>query len=288
MLKHTWTNRILPPAVFMGVVSCVWYGLASQPQAAVVLPPTRVVAAAPPPASIASAEPIANITPTISRLGKDLQFSLTPKSPGDIEKVEFYVENKLVGAAFAAPFVVRVCQDNLSAGTHTLTAKVYGSGATTQTTPTLFTAQPTAPPQNNAEQESVAPSSKPATPSTLAAPIDLAASAGGDGTSAQLTWAAVAGADSYQVWRDSTQIATVTQANYTDTNLSPGYTYDYQIVATSSDGAVSDPSAQAAVTMPMPASKNNGTNNMNHGSSTQSEESLAPDTGDQTPPPAEQ
>lgn len=257
MTHHTWTNRFLPPLVFIGVVGCVWYGLSSRPKTPSVLPAPQVVAAAKAPTTD-SLQPIAAVSPTVDKLDGAVQFSINAKPFSQIQKVEFYIEDKFIGAAFAQPYVVRVDEDALSAGTHSVTAKVYTVGSTAQTTPTLFVAAPKILQQDTPADEDVtppvsAPGSTVPQPSTSAvdSPTNLTVVATTDGTQAELSWSAVAAAASYQVWRDGTQIGATTQTTYIDTALTPGQTYDYAIIAVDSVGTASAPSAQVGVTMSM-------------------------------------
>lgn len=253
--KHTWINRIVPPLVLVGVVGCVWYGLSSRPKLVADLPVQQQVAAATSsPSSTANQQPVANITPTVDKIGSQVQFSVDLKPLKEVQKVEFYVENKLMGAAFAEPYTVAVSENNLTAGTHTVTAKVYTANATTQTVPTMFTANPSTPPPIDTDAsiqpaQSSAPAQQPQT-SHVAKPTGLIAAAADDGTTAQVSWSS-GGAASYQVWRDGAQIGAASSTAYADTGLTPGQTYDYQIVAVTGDGSTSDPSDQVAVTMPM-------------------------------------
>jgi hypothetical protein len=258
MTRHTWTNRFIPPLVLIGVVGCVWYGLSSRPKTTAVLPAPRVVAAAKAPTTD-SLQPIAAITPTVHKLGSTVQFSLVTKPFTQIQKVEFYIEDKFVGAAFAEPYTVQVSESNLTAGTHSVTAKVYTADTTAQTTPTLFVASPATTPQGTQGStdddmplpiSTATPVAPPSTP-TVASPTHVVVTAGADGTQATLSWDAVAGAVNYQVWRDGVQIDTSTQPAYTDTALSPGHTYDYSVVALDADGNASTPSSQVGVTMPL-------------------------------------
>ncbi|MCQ2285774.1 MAG: S8 family serine peptidase [Bacteroidales bacterium] len=55
-------------------------------------------------------------------------------------------------------------------------------------------------------------------------------------SSIKLTWTAVSGANSYQVFRNSSQIGTTTATNYTDNNVSSGVTYSYTVKAVCSSG----------------------------------------------------
>jgi hypothetical protein len=213
--------------------------------------------------------PITEITPTVNKIDGDVQFSIQIKKPvQQVQKVEFYVEDKLVGAAFSQPYQVNVPENNLAAGTHTVTARVYTATTMAKTTPALFTAHPTVAPTPSEDDSDLPVSvqsppattgpSQPTPPAVLATPTNLIAIAANDGTSAQITWDSVAGATSYQVWRDGLQVATISSNAATDTGLLPGHTYSYQITALGSAGSVSAPSAQVTVTMPEQSSGADG------------------------------
>jgi fibronectin type 3 domain-containing protein len=91
-----------------------------------------------------------------------------------------------------------------------------------------------------------------ATSSVPAEPTNLAGTAGS--TQVALTWSAASGATSYNVYRGTlfdgeatTPIATVTGTSYTDTGLTNGKTYYYNVAATNSTGLGPD-SNQISVT----------------------------------------
>lgn len=65
-------------------------------------------------------------------------------------------------------------------------------------------------------------------------------------SSVRLTWSAASGATSYKVFRDSSQVATVTGLSYDDLNLPAQPTYSYTVVASN---AVGDAPASAAASI---------------------------------------
>jgi hypothetical protein len=258
MTAHECKNRIVAPLVFAAVVGCVWYGLASRPQPIAILPTQQASAAPTHTHTKADQAPVADVTPTVSKLGDQLQFSVDTTSFKTVQKVEYYVENLLVGAAFSAPYAVSVDEDDLTAGTHTVTAKVYTASATAQSTPALFTAAPKAVPPVSTDTDDSSTVAQITTPNkAIAAPSGLSIAADDSGTLASLTWNSVSNASSYQVWRDGAQIDTTTTASYTDTGLTPGQTYDYSVVAVAADGQQSAASSQVAVTTPTPSQQFN-------------------------------
>ncbi|WP_395297891.1 PHB depolymerase family esterase [Kitasatospora hibisci] len=85
-----------------------------------------------------------------------------------------------------------------------------------------------------------------ATPS-LPAPATLSATAAGADAVA-LTWQAVTGAASYAVYRDGAEVAGPAATSYTDTGLSAGTSYGYQVAAVDATGAEGARSAVATAT----------------------------------------
>ncbi|MFI2205563.1 PHB depolymerase family esterase [Streptomyces sp. NPDC020192] len=67
-------------------------------------------------------------------------------------------------------------------------------------------------------------------------------------TGASLSWHAVSGAASYDVYRDGTKAGSATSTSYTDTGLSPGTSYQYTVAAVDSTGAVGTSSAPVTAT----------------------------------------
>ncbi|MFD1506959.1 choice-of-anchor D domain-containing protein [Georgenia yuyongxinii] len=96
----------------------------------------------------------------------------------------------------------------------------------------------------------------PELPDVPAAPADMAGEATDDGV--VLTWAASAGATSYEIYRGiGTQAqpegqphATVTAPTFTDSDVEPGTTYSYIVVALNDEGS-SVPSVAVAVEVPI-------------------------------------
>ncbi|MFF2775494.1 poly(3-hydroxybutyrate) depolymerase [Streptomyces sp. NPDC058052] len=83
---------------------------------------------------------------------------------------------------------------------------------------------------------------------TLPAPTGLTAAT--TATSAALTWNAVPGAASYDVYRDGTKVNTapVTATTYTDSGLTAGTTYGYAVSATDASGTAGARSAAVSAT----------------------------------------
>lgn len=260
MARHSWANRVLPGLVIAIVVSCVWYAWQSRPKVTAAGPDssqsTQIKGT-----SMANAQAIPAVSPVVEKIGQQVHLSIDASPFKAVQKVEFYIEEHFVGTAYAKPYTVTLSENNLAEGTHTVTAKIYTPDATTESKSASFNAKPAAPPAQGldaSDPDKVAvPSKKSATqpapyPVTIASPGGLFATASQDGKTATLSWSAVAGTNGYRVIRDSNVIATVTAAGFTDTNLMPGFTYDYQVIAFNSS-AESTASAMVAVTMPNPS-----------------------------------
>lgn len=260
LVRQAWTSRIVPLFVCMVVAGCIWYALSSRPKAIVLVPTTSHTPSQPVAKTHASTIPIADIAPVVNVVDGHVHFSIDTKPHQQIQKVEFYVENKFIGAAFAQPFSVRMSENDLSAGTHTVIAKVFSATLAAQTTPALFTANPSTPPaphlqepeQPATQTNSTSSTGKPAATPTMAHPADLVIALGDDKASAQLSWSAVTGAASYQIWRDGTLVGTSANLTYSDGNLTSGQTYDYKLIAVDSNSNTSAPSEQVAFTVPVP------------------------------------
>lgn len=259
MARHTWTYRLIPPLILAVIVSCLWYAIKYRPTDVATTPTNQASASN-------STVPNSNMTlqdataapavsPTVKKLGTHLEFSVKDVPYKQVSKVEFYVEKHMVGAAFSQPYSVTVSENSLTAGTHTVVAKIYTTTTTANSSPASFVAKPATPPAPAADSENrassgTAPNGTNA-PVSLPTPTNLAGTAATDGTAATLTWSGVDGATSYTVWRDGTQVATVTGTGYSDTGLKPGQTYDYKVIAVNAN-ASSSPSALLPVTMPDP------------------------------------
>ncbi len=90
-----------------------------------------------------------------------------------------------------------------------------------------------------------------ATPSAAVsgAPTGLSGTPGN--TTAMLTWTAVSGATSYQVYRDGAAVGSVSSPAFTDTGLANGTTYAYRVTAVTAGGE-SAPSTTVQVTPALP------------------------------------
>ncbi|MFJ8158576.1 PHB depolymerase family esterase [Streptomyces sp. NPDC094468] len=82
---------------------------------------------------------------------------------------------------------------------------------------------------------------------SLPAPSGLTVT-GTTGTGASLSWNAVSGAASYNVYRGGAKVGSATGTAYTDTGLSAGTAYSYTVAAVDSSGAVGASSAAVTAT----------------------------------------
>ncbi|MER6983635.1 PHB depolymerase family esterase [Streptomyces carpinensis] len=82
---------------------------------------------------------------------------------------------------------------------------------------------------------------------SLPAPSGVAVTGTTD-TGASLSWNAVSGAASYDVYRDGTKAGSTTGTSYTDTGLSAGTSYSYTVAAVDATGAAGAPSAPVTAT----------------------------------------
>ncbi|MFI1658216.1 alpha/beta hydrolase family esterase [Streptomyces sp. NPDC020472] len=85
------------------------------------------------------------------------------------------------------------------------------------------------------------------TPGTLPAPAGLTVGGTTD-TSVSLSWNAVPGAASYEVYRGGAKAGTTTSTSYTDTGLAVGTTYAYTVAAVDAAGAAGAASSSVTAT----------------------------------------
>lgn len=279
-MNHRWTNRIFPPLVIVAVVGGVWYAATHRTEDAAntsSTPTTAVASAAPVHSTEPAAEPLA--TPLVEKLPGKVKFTVDTKKVQKVQKVEFYVSNRLVGAAYSAPYTVSVDEVILQPGTHQVVAKVYTETVTKDTPPADFVSTVPAGTKQNTEAIAVTPpatpnnsnqnpnsnSPSPASPSpspapAISAPTNLAGIAGTDATtpSINLSWSAPTdgSAVSYQVWRDGEKIASdITALGYTDFEIEADKPYSYRVVGIGSDGvSFSAPSNTASASYTTPSS----------------------------------
>lgn len=254
MAKQHLVHPILTPLAFAVVGGSVWYALHASHQ--LPSPASSVQASAATPKNTnASTQELGTVTPTVQQVAGQVSFSIDTKPYKHVQRVEFYVENRFVGVAYAPPYTVSVDQANMTSGSHTVVARVYMPSTVTETTPASFTNTQAASTPPPADADSDATTSAPivSTPSPttqLGAPPSVVAEAN-DNQSVDVSWTAATGATSYQIWRDGSQVGSGSSLAYHDSGLTAGQTYDYVIIAVDGSGntAAADP---VAVTLPTP------------------------------------
>ncbi len=252
-MRHSVANRVVPPFLVALVIGCVWYAMDSRPKVGLSAP-VNATSQKPLIASVNNATATPTVSPVVQKHGSVVQFSVDTATYQQINKVEFYVEDLFVGTAYSKPYAVAVSENSLSAGTHTVKAKIYTAKTTSDSRPATFDSSPSiaatpVPATSNPKDITAPPAPTTTLPADVAAPTNVAGTASIDGTSATLTWSSVTTATSYAVWRDNLQVSSVNGTSYTDTGLTKGHTYDYFVVALGSTGT-SIPSSAVAVTMP--------------------------------------
>ena len=151
-----------------------------------------------------------------------------------VAKVEFYVDGTLLSTVTSSPYTTSWNTTVVTNGSHTVMAKAYDTSNNT-----------------NSSSVTVTVSNTDTTPPT--APGNLTASVQ-NATQVTLSWTASTDPDSavagYRVERNGVVIATVTGTNYSDTTVSAGTTYNYNVLAYDPSNNVSSPSNTATVTTP--------------------------------------
>jgi len=189
------------------------------------------------------------VSAVVTKRGSELQLSVAALHHKDIQKVEFYVEDQFVGAAYSEPYSISLKESDLSAGNHMVKAKIVTSDSTTSAIPATFSTKVSAP--STSDSDTSANPVVISTPATnrLSAPGNVTAAVTNIGTSVIVSWDASDGATGYQIWRDGEQIAQVTSLTYTDTKVTAGQTYSYQVQAVDNANNSSDLSDAQNVTI---------------------------------------
>lgn len=289
-LNHRWTNRIFPPLVVVAVVGGVWYAATHRTEDTMATETNSTSVTVASAKTIKEAEPVTEplATPLVEKLPGKVKFTVDAAKVVKVQKVEFYVSNRLVGAAYSAPYTVSVDKVTLQPGTHQVVAKVYTSNVTKDTPPADFVSSiptgakpsndaiavtPPTPPANNGgssnNQNQGGITTPPPTPSpaptVVSPPTGLTATAGtGSQPTVGLNWDAPAdgSAASYQVWRGGVLLANgVTATSYADNSVEAAQTYYYQVVSIGSDSTTSEPSNTASATYIAPAAADPVTDN---------------------------
>ncbi len=144
-----------------------------------------------------------------------------------VTKVEFLVDGAVRSTDSTSPYSYSLNTTTLTNTAHTLAAKAYDANSSTTDSITVTV-------------DNLPPS----------VPTGLSATAV-DGAQIDLSWNASTdniGVVGYDVYRNSTKIATVTETSYSNTGLTPGITYNYFVKARDGQGNVSGPSNTATAT----------------------------------------
>jgi hypothetical protein len=144
-----------------------------------------------------------------------------------VTKVDFLVDGSVKKSDTSSPYNYNLDTTTLSNTTHTITAQAFDA--------------------NNSVTDSITISVDNQPPST---PTGLSATAIG-GSQVDLSWNASTdniGVTGYDVYRDGSKIATVTNTNYSDTGLAANTTYVYFVEAKDGQGNVSGASSSVSAT----------------------------------------
>jgi hypothetical protein len=148
-----------------------------------------------------------------------------------VTKVEWYLDGSLQGSTTSSPYSFTWNTRNASNGSHQITSKSYDAAGNMGTSTAITV---------TVSNDLTAPT----------VPTGLSVTSAGM-TQTQLSWnastddTAVTG---YHIWRNGTQVATVTTTSYTDSNLTSGTTYNYSISAFDANGNESAQSATVSAT----------------------------------------
>lgn len=258
------TYKLLLPAMLLAVSGGVWYAASHRSEDIVVNPvspiPVQASAQAAPP-SAAESEQLS--TPTVEKLPGKVKFTVDAKNAeksSKIQKVEFYVSSRLIGAAYSQPYTVSVDANALQPGSHKVVAKVYTEKFTKDTPATDFTTTQvatTAPPNTNAIPPSTTaptelePDPEPSIPATTSPATDITVMVT-DGPATVISWSAPSDgtAVAYNLWRNGALLATTTDTFYNDITVTAGSVYTYYVVAVGAAGAASSASSIIEISVP--------------------------------------
>ena len=264
--SHRWTSRLFPPLLLAVVIGSVWYAAAHRNDGASAVTALATTTTTPihivPKTTPVAALPL----PTVQKQKGKVQFGVDATKVAGVQKVEFYVGNQLMGAAYGTPFTVSVDENSLQTGNHQVVAKVYTDQTTVQTPAADFstdaanapstdptTPKTTTPIQTTPVATNPAPTSTPPVATTAPdTPANVTGLVENDGT-VNISWDAPTnnnGTLNYEVWRDNTKLITTADTSYTDATVQPGQTYSYQIVAVDANSNTSAPSSPYSITTP--------------------------------------
>ncbi len=271
-MNHRWTNRIFPPLVIVAVVGGVWYAATHRAEETAVAETTHtttpvVTSAKPVQQTAVAADTLA--MPLVEKLPGKVRFTVTPKKTAKVQKVEFYVSNRLVGAAYSEPFTVSIDEKSLQPGTHQVVAKVYTDADTQNTPPADFvsTVTPGTKPSTDAiattppattgstasgnsgqtQQGSSDPNPGSGTTAQPASPpTNVVATASDSTPEISVSWSAPAdgSATAYRIVRGGTTLEdNYSGTTYLDDSVAADTPYTYQIISIGSDGSTASASS---------------------------------------------
>lgn len=151
-----------------------------------------------------------------------------------VAKVEFYVDGALKNTDTTAPYSYTWDSKTVPDGSHTINAKAFDKASPTNAAPS----------QNTIITVSNTDTAKPSTPTNLRVTASSL-------NSITLAWGASTdnvAVTGYRIIKGSTTLSTTTNLTFSDTSLTEGTTYNYQVVALDAAGNVSNPATISATT----------------------------------------
>jgi hypothetical protein len=266
MSNHGWAKKGLSALSVVTVVGGIWYSAAHHHDPTKLDKPVAFAGQKTLKTAIAPAVNIdaAATIPTIKTFSGQVHLSVNTSKVARVQKVEFYVENKLIGAAYTTPYSVIIDENSLQPGSHQVTAKIYTPETTSVTPPANFTSQESGslPVTTGTLNTPLVPTPIPSTTTPVDPVLPPVAVAPGNPTnvvaleqsnnSVIVSWTGPSDgspAVGYQVWRDSTSLGTITGTSYTDSTALVGSSYMYSIIAIDVDNNTSEPSKSGQITI---------------------------------------
>jgi chitodextrinase len=166
-----------------------------------------------------------------STIGGTQNVSVSASDNVAATKVEWYLDGSLQGSSLSSSSTFSWNTHTTPNGSHILSAKAYDAAGNIGTSPNTTV---------NIANDNTAPST----------PANLSGLSSGF-TQAQLSWDASTddtGVAGYHIWRNGSQIGSVTTTAFTDTGLTSGATYTYAISAYDASGNESSQTSPISVT----------------------------------------
>ncbi len=160
-----------------------------------------------------------------------------------ISKVEFYSGTTLIGSDTTSPYSASWNTTTTVDGPYSLTAKAFDTSNNSTTSSAISVKVTNTPPPPTPDTE------PPSTPANLQATL----ATGTTTPQANLTWTASTdnvGVKSYDVYKGTTLLKTVTTNATTDSGLTIGQTYSYYVIAKDAVGNASAKSNTASISIP--------------------------------------